>query len=258
MADFSGRLSNAPVVYALCQIRFSPVLKMGDMVADIQELLRATYEGFEEEQLAGIKIEQRNTSVLSETRWRFETANRRSGYVLTNASIVYHTTDYLDFDAFVPEVVRGFSAVSSVAKIQRVSRIGVRYVDLIEGDANHRADSFLHDRLRGFSSELPFASDPVNQFLYTGKTDAGRLVLRVTLGKHEVALPPDLMPIALESIRKPDKAQMSVFLDTDHFTEGPESSIAISDVEGTVRKLKVAISATFKNAITQEAVNTWK
>src|ERR1700752_2813523 len=58
MADFSGGLSQAPVVYALCELRFSPILKMAEMVPDIQERLRASYEEFEEERVAGVKLDQ--------------------------------------------------------------------------------------------------------------------------------------------------------------------------------------------------------
>ena len=48
MADFQGRLANAPVVYVLCQIRFSPIEKMADYVPAIQEALRAEYPNLKE------------------------------------------------------------------------------------------------------------------------------------------------------------------------------------------------------------------
>ena len=257
MADFSGRLKNAPVVYALCQVRFPPVLKIRDMVPDIQESLRNTYEGFEEEQITGIQIST-TASMLNETRWRFERPDHRAGYVLTNSSLVYHTTAYSDFDEFVVEVMRGIEAVSSVAKIQRFVRAGVRYVDLIESNGRDRADSFLHERLRGFVSELPYVSDAICQYLSAGKTDIGNLVMRVTIGAHEVALPPDLLPIALTSVRRPSKESVSVFLDTDHFIEAIDPPITLSEVSETIKRLKVAINTAFKRAITQEAVDTWK
>jgi uncharacterized protein (TIGR04255 family) len=257
VADFSGRLKNAPVVYALCQVRFSPVLKIRDMVPDIQEGLRDIYEGFEEEQITGIQIGP-TASMLNETRWRFEKPDRRAGYVLTNSSLVYHTTAYSDFDEFVIEVMRGVETVSNVAKIQRFVRAGIRYVDLIEGDSNHRADSFLHERLRGFVSELPYVSDSICQYLSAGKTDIGNLVMRVTIGAHEVALPPDLLPIALTSVRIPNKNSVSVFLDTDHFVDAIDPPIPRSEVSDMIKRLKVAISTAFKQAITQDAVDTWK
>ncbi len=257
MADFSGRLRKAPVVYALCQVRFPQVLKIRDMVPDIQERLRDVYDGFEEEEITGILIGA-NATVRNETRWRFESPDRASGFILQSGSLVYHTTAYSDFDEFVPAVMRGVDTVTNIAKIQRITRIGLRYVDLIEGDEDHTADSFLHDRLRGFASELPFIEDGICQQLTVGKSDIGNLVVRVTTGKHEVPLPPDLLPIALATVRKPNKNAISVFLDTDHFADVAGAPIPVGDVEEKIRQLKVAISATFKKAITQEAVNTWK
>lgn len=259
MANFSGRLSKAPVIYALCQIRFPPILKMGEMVADIQEKLRDQYEGFEEERLTGIQVPpQGQPTIQGDVRWRFESSDKRSGYILQNGSLVYHTTAYRDFDQFVREVLRGFEVAAAIAKIQRVHRIGLRYVDLIEGDDTHTAEQFLHPQLRGFDAELEDVRERLSQYVFAGATSLGQLVIRVTRARHEIILPPDLLPLALVVERKPSAEKPSVFLDTDHFTERADSPIDRSDVEGVIRDLKTQISSTFKKAITDEALAAWK
>jgi uncharacterized protein (TIGR04255 family) len=259
VAEFSGRLSRAPLVYALCQIRFSPILKMGDLVADIQERLRERYEGFDEENLTGIQISAKGPPVVqAEVRWRFESTDRRSGYVLQNSSLVFHTTRYDDFDTFVPEVMRGFETVADIAKIQRIQRIGLRYVDLIEGDEKTPADKLVHKELCGFSTQLQDVTETISQYIFSGSTNIGQLVLRATRGRHDLALPPDLLPLALKVVRMPNSARTSVFLDTDHFVEKPDAPIPASDLQKVVRELKVPISGAFKKAITDEAVKAWK
>ena len=259
MANFSGRLSKAPVVYALCQIRFSPILKMSEMVADIQEKLRDSYEGFEEERLTGIHVpSQGQPTVQGDVRWRFESSDKRSGYILQNGSLVYHTTAYRDFDQFVPEVLHGFDVVANIAKVQRVQRIGLRYVDLIQGDDTHGVEQFLHPQLRGFGAELEGVSEQLSQYVFVGATSLGQLVIRVTRARHEFILPPDLLPLALVAERKASVERPSVFLDTDHFVERAETPIDRSDVERVVRDLKMQISSAFKKAITDEALRAWK
>src|SRR5579862_9601985 len=102
MARIDGRLDNAPVVYVLCQIRFSAVEKMADYVPAIQEALRSQYPAFEREQLGGVSLGPQGQPVFvqNETRWRFETRDRQTGFMLSTQQLITHTTSYLDSDDF--------------------------------------------------------------------------------------------------------------------------------------------------------------
>src|SRR5712692_1802797 len=102
MAHFEGRLENAPVVYVLCQIRFSPVEKMADYVPAIQEALRAHYPNFQREQIGGVSLAANAQPVFvqNETRWRFETRDSLTGFMLSTNHLIAHTTNYVDSDDF--------------------------------------------------------------------------------------------------------------------------------------------------------------
>lgn len=257
MAKFSGRLSQAPVVYALCEIRFAQVLKMAAKVPDIQEHLREKYDGFEEERIAGFVVAGTGqSSVDTELRWRFEDADQERGYILRNGALVFHTTAYEDFEQFVPEVLRGIETVSEIAKISRFQRMGLRFIDLIEGTADISADQLIHRQLRGFGSELTDVREGISQYVFNGTTKIGKLVFRATRGHHNVYLPPDLLPVSLNLKRSPDPTNPSIFLDTDHIFES--KSTPVSEIKKLLGELKATISATFKNAITDEAVKLWK
>jgi uncharacterized protein (TIGR04255 family) len=258
VADFTGRLSRAPLVYALCQIRFAPVLKMADYVPDIQERLRSQYEGFEEEQIADVAMQPKGKAVAlrNETRWRFERADARSGYILYNASLTYHTTAYTDFDEFVPEVVKGFTTVAKIAGIPRMHRIGLRYVDLIADGESAPLENYVHAQLRGF--ELDGVAETISQYVVAGTTSVGRILFRVTKGVLDSALPPDLLPLVLRPGRVPSPNTRSLFLDTDHFIENAESMPPIEHLERSLRELKQPIALAFKRALSDKAVQEWK
>ncbi len=259
VVEFSGRLSKAPIVYALCHIQFAPVLKMRDFVPDIQDQLRGSYENFDEEQLTGIIVQRGSSTptVQSETRWRFESADSRCGFILQNSSLLFHTTNYTDFDEFVPEVVRGLDAVAPIAKVQNLQRVGLRYIDLIDGGRDIPVEELVHPQLRGFGKELNDSSEQLSQYIYMGATKLGTLALRVTRGTHKAPLPPDLLPLVLKPARQPPKTLPSVFFDTDHFVIGPKAG-RTSEIESLVRELKVPIAAAFKKAITEKALARWK
>ena len=84
MAQFEGRLDKAPIVYALCQISFSPIEKIADFVPDIQEKLRVEYPNFQREQIGGVVIAPNSQPipVQNEQRWRFESRDHKTGYDL--------------------------------------------------------------------------------------------------------------------------------------------------------------------------------
>src|SRR6185437_12933152 len=133
-----------------------PILTMARHIPDIQEKLRSDYEGFAEDQVPALQITSLTDApkLASEVRWRFETANRRAGYILQNASFVYHTTDYSEFEDFVKETLEGFRVIANLADIRRFHRVGLRYVDLIEGESNLPVEALLHPSLEGFGKEL--------------------------------------------------------------------------------------------------------
>lgn len=258
MVDFTGRLTRAPLVYALCQIRFAPVLKMAQYVPDIQERLRSQYEGFEEEQIADVAMQPRSKAIAlrNETRWRFEREDARSGYILYNASLTYHTTAYTDFEEFIPEIVKGFSTVAEIAGISRMHRIGLRYVDLIADQGSAPLEDYIDAQLRGF--ELDGVTEKISQYVVSGATAMGQILFRATKGVLDAALPPDLLPLVLKPARMPDPNKRSLFLDTDHFIEGAELVPRIEQLEQSLRELKKPIASAFKRAISDKAVKEWK
>jgi uncharacterized protein (TIGR04255 family) len=258
---FPDRLSKAPLIYALCEIRFPRYPKIADKIPDIQEALRDRYELFEEERLTGINVPQKGqeVSVRQDLRWRFEAADRRSGYILHESSIVYHTTSYVDFKSFAPEVEHGFTTVSRIADVRHFQRIGLRYIDLIESDDTTPAEEFVHERLRGFGGHLAESGieESISQYVFNGRTNIGQLFLRATKGQHSIPLPPDLLPLSLEFVRQPDPTKVSFFLDTDHFVDCKPAT-EISKLNQVLRELKSAISVAFRKAITAKAVEKWK
>lgn len=260
MAEFSGRLSKAPVIYVLCQIRFAPVLKMSAHVPDIQEQLRATYESFAEEQTTSLQLMTATESptIKMEPRWRFDRLDRGAGCVLHNSSYIYHTTAYTTFDDFASSAVAAFRTVAGRAGIQHVQRVGLRYIDLIEAEGDLPVDRLTNSQLRAFSTELRGITENVTQYMLSATTPVGQLVFRATHGHHQLSLPPDLLPLSLKISRTPDQAKPSLFLDTDHFTARIEPPMRVSDLDEILLQLKAPISQVFRSVITEQAVQSWK
>jgi uncharacterized protein (TIGR04255 family) len=258
MTDFSGRLSRAPVVYVLCQIRFSAVLKMADYLPQIQEALRDRYPRFRHEVINTLAISAKGGAInqVAEDRWVMNDVAETSGYLVQKAAMVFHTTAYLDFEDFLRKTIDGMREVTGAAKISLFERVGLRYIDLIVPDRDEGADAYLHSGLNGLSFQpLGFQRETMQQFA-SARTDIGRLVLKVSSGSHQQVVPGDLQPLSLKSKDIPvDRS--TTMLDSDHFVEdGLEPDL--KRLESVIRQLHGPISQVFRAAITKHAVEKWK
>lgn len=264
MAHFEGRLDNAPVVYVLCQIRFSPVEKMADYVPAIQEALRSQYANFEREQIGGMSFAPNAQPVLvqNETRWRFETRDSQTGFILSTNQLITHTTRYVDSDDFRGRVVSGFRTVHELAKLSFIQRIGLRYIDLITPSTDDVVEDYIDPSLIGFRPNIRGLTSDVSQQFLRAKSNIGgapgTLLVKASRARHSSELPTDLLPISLQLKRKPSPEVESIFLDWDHYIEQTNLDPDPDLLASTLRELKAPIAAIFKAAITEHAVKRWR
>jgi len=258
MANVSQRLAHAPLVYAICELRFPTILKMEGFIPDIQERLRKQYELFNKEELRGIQIMPSGpTLTQTEIRWRFDRRDKRCGYIVTQDRLVFHTTAYEHFELFLQEVTNGMEHVSAVASINLVQRMGLRYVDYIVPAPGRSLNEYVRDSLLGFEPALDGLKAGQSTQFHRFKTSNGRLQLRLARGKHKTVLPNDLMPMGLKVGREPVLDRDSLILDTDHFVEGQESRVDQPEIEGHLRALKEPIARIFRDAVTDFARAEW-
>lgn len=259
MADFTGRLSNAPVVYVLTQIRFSAVLKMEEYVPAIQEELRRDYPRYEHHQIGTIEIGSQGPSASPATanRWVFRDKADTSGFILEQSSLVFHTSEYTDFPGFRDRLLKGASIVQNIVDISIIERVGLRYIDLVTPADDESLADYVVPGLLGFSLEAFDLKTDVNQQLVSARTKSGQMIVRFTRAKHTSPLPPDLSALALKVQRTPKATRESAILDTDHFTE---KNVGFSNewLSRIVTDLQAPVGDVFRAAITDYAVQKWR
>lgn len=258
MTEFSGRLSRAPVVYVLCQVRFSAVLKMAEFLPAIQEALRVRFPRFRHEVMNALEFSAPGGPLTqrTESRWVLNDATDTNGYLIQQAAFVYHTTAYTEFEEFLQHTLAGIQEVAVAAKISLVERVGLRYIDFIAPESGEESGAYLQPGLAGLSLRpLGFQQEAMQQ-LTSARTDAGRLVLKVSSGVHPQVVPGDLQPLSLK-IRTPPADRHTTLLDSDHFTEDG-FAYEPKRLESVIRQLHIPISRVFRAAITDHAWSKWK
>lgn len=260
MAQGRGKLSQAPVVYSLVQVRFSPILTLQTHIPAIQEKLRAEYPRYALNYMQSIRIGIAGKPETGEfePQWDFATKGNDAGVRLQTGSFVYHCSKYTIFEDFLNNAINALNIVHDFARIDLVERVGVRYVDLVVPDEDEAVGDYLIPALGGFpkkdleDSETIFSISQSNM-----RTKFGVLQIRCLINKDGINLPPDLTACNLTLLHTPPKDRLTALMDTDHYSE-LSFDFESASVKTRVHALHEPISKAFWSSITDHAWKRWK
>lgn len=264
----SEKMSNAPVYYALAQAHFNPVAAMTKYVDQIQDRLRRQgYPLFEPQQFMQLvvpgpgQVQPQEPQIQQAVSWLMTRSNRTAGFILAPSTITYHTTHYQTHNEFIPELLRGLTAVHEVVSLDHVSRLGLRYLDAVLPQAGETAEQYLADGLHGINfnatrqhamTESVFATDT------SPLLPKGTLVVRVYRVIAPLGFPPDMLPTGLAiaprfEIKDP---HAHAIIDTDHYVEGP-MPVEMDKLNEQLLSLHATIKSVFGATTTDHARSVW-
>ncbi|WP_320534314.1 TIGR04255 family protein [Robbsia andropogonis] len=261
------KMSNAPVYYALVQAHFNPVAAMATYVDRIQDLLRRQgYPLYEPQQtmqlvVPGAGQAQQEPQIQQAQSWLMTRSDRTAGFILGPSAITYHTTHYQTHQEFIPELLKGLSIVHTVASLDHVSRVGLRYLDAVLPRAGETAEQYLVGGLHGIDfkatrqhamTESVFATD-------TGPLmSKGTLVVRVYRVVAPPGFPPDMIPAGLDIAPqfKSTEVREHAIIDTDHYVQG-RMPVEMQKLHEQLRSLHSTIKSVFFATTTDHAHKAW-
>jgi uncharacterized protein (TIGR04255 family) len=256
------KLTDSPLVLVLCQVRFAPILAIGDYFPRIQDRLR----------LRGYPLAKNTpvqeslltpTGLTSHRRDRWQVANKAStqSVVVTENFLVLQTTAYSSFDAFVAELGLALETLATEVKQLLIQRIGLRYVDLVRDRGDETWTDFIQPGLHGIRSDA-FADLTQSQlFQSVANTSTGTMIVRLFQNREGQVLPPDLA--ATDDLqRRPTTAlrpnELLTILDLDHFSEH-EQEYTPGWVEQQAWALHDGLDRVFRQSlVTPRALEVWK
>lgn len=136
MASYGQRevFSNAPLEFVACEIRvpITPRLVREDTFELLTDALSSQFPLPDQEQVQTLTFLAGRAGVPeTDRRFRFLNLDRTASAVVSRNAITVETTNYGEFPAFRALVLFVVEAVSRVAKIVGIERIGLRYIDEI-------------------------------------------------------------------------------------------------------------------------------
>ncbi len=247
----------APVFYALAQIRFNRIEQMANYVGPLQDALRRHgYPDFREDHQLHMQVipgPQLDVQRQEVQRWVFTGLERHAGFTLFKDALIFHTAHYTGFSDFKGAVLKGLEALHQKVELAYVDRIGLRYLNAIIPDEAFSLEQLLSPRLFGLYRET--SGQPRHTVTETvSSEEGGTLVVRTLISPQGVIIPPDLQPMSLNLDDRitQSQGQEAAVLDSDYFMERRESFDSESVARQLVASHEVIIRA-FKTATTEQA-----
>jgi uncharacterized protein (TIGR04255 family) len=252
------RLSKAPLVYTLCQVRFSAVLNMSDYIPKIQEALRREFPIYQELTIQGIKISGKGQIETSaQTQWSFADKTNTRGYLVMPESIAFHTTRYPTFEEFAAPLRSGLEILHAHAAPALTQRIGLRYIDQIVPSDGENLSSLLRESLTGFPAEELESALVQHRQETICDTPSGRMIIKLVVGRHSSIVPPDLQSVTLESGAQIHSDKITALLDNDHYVER-NTDFKVDEIMSVVDGLHDYTGRAFRLCVSKTALKKWE
>lgn len=154
-------LTDAPLVQALIDLRFSEIPSLSSIPADVINKIHEAMigVGFAEKieskgQSVSIRFDQATQQATQEitpvNRYLFRAAGERSIIELSKSSLIYKSTEYGTFEDFYKkfdEVLSSLIELVPTLNKSLLKRVGLRYIDVIVPDSGNTLEDFISDGL---------------------------------------------------------------------------------------------------------------
>jgi uncharacterized protein (TIGR04255 family) len=264
-----GKWKNAPVVYVIVQVRFSPILSLQTYISEIQEHFRRNgFPAFDRRvnfQLA-LSVPPPNNAELAASSIPFESApayvfskrDSSQSFILEQNGLTFHVTDYEDFNWFLDLFLKQLSHINEVVKPDSSERIGLRYIDAVLPREGTNIQDYFIPEVLGLSQK-PLEGSLQHAFSETmfrnGDTST---VSRVLVRDGQIAFPPDLGLLQISiNPRFTSKVGPHATIDTDS-SQQIRSEMDLLKVRSTLEGLQKSVHQAFHTVVTDFALSDWK
>lgn len=257
------KMQHAPIFFTIGQIRFNPILNMHSHIEALQtEFRKYSFSGFSEENITSIQVDPSGAPPkvmpTSQKRWRFTNSKKTGEIILFPNSISYQTTNYETSQDFKSRLMTAIKIVHKKLNLEYVEQIGFRTLDAIIPSKDHPLEIWLKPELLGFYLRT---NDTLKHSILEGVStigSSGFLVQRVLILRGALAIPLDLMPIAL--MIDPRFASINdwhAILDTD-FAVREQFDFDLDAIGEHLTAVKDEASKAFRNAVSSSALDLWR
>lgn len=259
------KLHNDPLSVVFCQVRFSRVRRVRELIPIIQDRLRRV--GYPEDtsgvvqqiSLSPAPGQDTQPRMLMQERNEFRSKDNRWGLTIAEDMLALVTTAYDRFEGFRGRLEEALKILDEVAELRhgQVHRVGLRYIDVIDPGPDETFRDYLQESLHGPKTDAITASEQILHLESIGPTRIGNLALRITQNNKGALVPPDIIFKPMNHKQEVSAAKLITLVDSDHFVQGGWD-YDLPTIVQTVDNLHAVINeAWFNDFVTEHALKVW-
>jgi uncharacterized protein (TIGR04255 family) len=148
-------LKNAPLIRAIAQVRFPPILSIEQeaFVGSFQEAIRAEYPILEPVKTQSLIVNADGASVTPtpQTTWCFWNIERTWRISLASSAVSIETTKYTSRTDFLARLEDLLVKLHSNFHLSQIDRLGLRYIDRVVGQNLADISQLIRPEMAGIS-----------------------------------------------------------------------------------------------------------
>lgn len=261
------KLTKHPLIFVLAEFRFTEVADIESYYPKIQEDLRVIYplvrEGFTQEFIAS----PNGLEMKASKQWAFSDIKHLNGIIFDHNRLIVVTSDYQRFDNFKDDCQRALKTLIQIVKPAFLTRLGLRYADLILATDGIDIKTFVHNSVflnSHLGEDIGKLKRQVHETLI--ETNEGTLLARSIYGETNISTWDDVSSLPVQ-IKSAQQESERILLDFDHVwlshLENPqlENNIPIQFSETAILEklanMHVISRQAFWNSITKKGEEYW-
>jgi len=261
-----GKMKNAPIYFAIAQVRYNAILSLETYLSEIQEKFRkAGFPGFKRSvsmafnlaPIADTEGTAEQIPPVQHGRYVFSNIESTAGFILEQNALSFQSTNYDTFSTFSAALLQGLDFLHKVVNLSFIERVGIRYLDAVVPRDGETLHQYLIPEVLGLHSKLE--GKMVHSFSESmSRNHLAFLISRVIIQDGSLGFPPDLQPMGLHVPQQFAEIKgIHAVVDTDAFYDTRE--VFSSDgVKNHLSTLHNDIVKAFNVVVTEHALNVWK
>ena len=260
----SLKMANPPVFYTIAQVKFNPVLDMGEFVGKVQKQWRATYPDFSQDTINEIQIHMPGPGKAPEvktnsiTRWLFKNIAKTSSFAVGPNFLSFQTTAYEDSDHFIATLTDGLSVLHSVVGLAYIESLSIRMLDAVVAKDGEELADYLRSDLLSLAKQLDGDCKQAISQLVMEADEGQKLTARMIFLKGRIGLPQELVPLPLplgKNVQGIDGPH--VILDND-CSQTKRIALDLGEINNSFRVLNAQLSKAFLGVVSDHALSVWR
>ena len=265
MPDSLSRWKNAPLAYALAEIRTERLADIRGYQPRLAGRFRDEYPVQREMQAARLVMTGKNLLVEGDQdpAWEFATPDNRLAVVLRPTGLILHTTAYQDSRTFLAQLDRAISMFAEEVPSVFVNRLGLRYIDFILPRDGEEPEAYVDPRLNPDLGLSDAGQGVTATSLAIYRTANGELLsLRYVRARGRPELPPNLGNLSLSPSQlmteDVQEAKPTALLDIDcNRPYAPVERLDPPKTQAQLTRMYEVVFDAFWKAITPHARTVW-